>query len=442
MNKFIPFLCFSAFALSAVSAKPASTIEVKRVTSPHGITAWLTEDHKNPIIDLRFSFRGGTSLDPKGKEGLTKLVSKLLDEGAGKYTSTAFRKILEDRAIQLSFNSSKDSFSGQLRTLTRDRDQAFNLLKLALTEPRFDAEPVNRIRAQTLVGIRQADENPHTLATRTLIETVFAGHPYARPSDGTEKSVSAISPTAMRKFVINRLARDNLVIGVVGDISAKKLSLLLDITFGKLPEKSAPWKLSKFTPLTLGKTIVVNRDIPQSQIVFADHGVLRQDPDFYAAYVMNRILGSGGFTSRLYREVREERGLAYSVFTSLYPLDAAGLLFASAATANARVSKTIKVVRDEWERMAASGVTKKELADAQTYLTGAWPLKFSSNGRIARMLVDMQMANLSINYLNERNQRISAVTLSDIKRVAKKLLDINRLTTIVVGDPEGVPNTN
>jgi len=399
-------------------------------------------DNRNPIISMRFAFRGGAALDPAGKEGLANLVASTLDEGAGEFTSKAFQQELEDKAIRLGFDAGKDTFSGHLETLTQNCDFAFRLLKLALTEPRFDEEPVERIRTQIMVGLKQDAERPHTVASRTLMTTLFPDHVYGRPTDGTEKSVAAITADDLKGFVARRLGRDNLVIGVVGDISPEQLGKLVDETFGALPAKAAPWKIPAVDPKFAGRTIVVDKNVPQSAIIFADAGLKRADPDFYAAYVMNRIFGGGGFTARLYAEIREKRGLAYSVGTGLYPFDASAMLLGSAGTANARVGETLKVLEDEWRRMAENGVAEKELDDAKTYLTGAFPLRFSSSGRIARMLVGMQLDHLGIDYLDKRNSLINAVSKADIDRVAKKLLDVNRLTIVVVGRPKGVETTN
>jgi len=422
-------------------ARPAAAIEVQRVTSPGGLEAWLVEDHTNPIISVQFAFRGGAGLDPKGKEGLANLAASTMDEGAGELDSQAFQQTLEDKAIRLRFDTGLDTFGGRLQTLVKHRDEAFRLLQLALTRPRFDAEPLERIRMQILVGLKRDEENPRSLAGKALREALFDGHPYGRPVDGTPASVKAVGAEDLRAFVKRRMARDNLVVGVVGDITPEQLAGLLDRTFGDLPEKAAPWKLNERVPLTDGRTIVVDKNVPQSAILFADRGLKREDPDFYSAYVMNYVLGGGGFTSRLYGEVREKRGLAYSVYTGLSPRDAAAITMGGAGTANARVGETLKVVRHEWARMAEAGVTEKELADAKTYLTGAFPLRFSASGRIARILVGMQLDELGIDYLDKRNGFITAVTRADIARVAKKLLDPKRLVTVVVGRPEGVAAT-
>ena len=307
-----------------------------------------------------------------------------------------------------------------------------------MTAPRFDDEPVSRIRDQILAGLRRDQENPNTIASRTLLRALFPDHPYGRPVGGTLESIAAITTGGLKRFVEKRLARANVAIGVVGDITPKVLARLLDSTFGGLPERAAPGRVPETKPAASNEIIVVTKPVPQSAIVFGQEGIKRDDPDFYAAYVMNYVLGGGGFTSRLYGEVREKRGLAYSVYSSLYPLDRAALILGGAGTANARVAETLSVVREEWRRLAAGGLTVNELADAKTYLTGSFPLRFTSSGRIASMLVGMQRDNLGIDYLERRNSYIEAVTLDDVNRVARRILRADRLIVVVVGEPDGV----
>jgi zinc protease len=430
-------------AVVVLAAVPAArAVEVERVVSPGGIEAWLIRDPSNPITTLKLAFRGGAALDPDGKEGLANFVAATLDEGAGEMDSNTFQKALDERSITLRFSAGRDSFRGSLRTLNKHRDDAFAYLRLALNEPRFDAVPVNRMRAQILSGIVQQREDPGNQASRALFETAFAGHPYARDNDGTVESVTAITPDDMRGFVKRRLGRDNLLIGVVGDIDAETLKGYLDRTFDALPATASPWRVEKITPKLAGGAKIVDVNVPQSSIQFAQPGILRSDPDFYTAYVLNYVLGGGGFVSRLYGEVREKRGLAYSVYTYLMPLDAAGAVMGGTGTANARVAETIATVREVWKTFAEAGPTQAELDDAKTYLTGAYPLRFTSSSAIAEMLVGIQEDGLGIDYIDKRNGYIEAVTIDDARRVAARLYQPDKLTFFVAGKPEGVTSSN
>jgi zinc protease len=433
----IPSLMLAAL-LMLVTGLPARAVEVQQVTSPGGITAWLVEDHSNPILSLNMAFVGGAALDPEGHEGLAYLVSGLIDEGAGELDSQAFQATLQNLSIRLSFDAGLETFQGTLRTLTENRETAFDLLRLALSAPRFDQEPVERIRSQIQVQLAQDSENPNVIARRALREMMFPGHPYSRPVHGTPESISAIGVDDMRRFVAERFARDALIVSVVGDVTAEQLGPLLDHAFVGLPAEAVPYDLPAVEPQAKGEVLVIERDLPQSVMAFAHGGLMRDDPDFYAAYVANRIFGGGGFTSRLYAEVREKRGLAYSVFSYLNSLEHAALVRGGVATANARAGESLEVIREEWARMGAEGPTAEEVEDAKTYLTGSYPLRFSSTAGIAGTLLGIQLDDLGIDYINIRNDLIEAVTVEDAQRVARELFRAEDLTVVIVGRPDGV----
>ncbi len=429
------FLGLAMIAATAVGSRIAhAAVKVQHVVSPGGIEAYLISEPAIPFMSLSMRFKGGAIGDPPGKEGLANLVSGLLDEGAGDLDSQAFRTELEDLAISLSFGSGRDAFSGDLKTLSEHRERAFELLRLALNQPRFDPEPVERIRSQIQASLRRKSEDPDYLASRTWFERAFDGHVYARPVEGTVESVDAITRDDLETFVAQRLARDNLLIGVAGDITAEELGPLLDRAFGDLPATSTPLNPPKVAPAADGM-VVVHQQVPQSKVIFGQKGLDRDDPDFYAAYVANHILGGNGFTSRLTAAIREDRGLAYSVYSYLYPTEFAPIWLGGLGTSNDSVAEALDLVRQEVGRLAAGEVGQAELDDAKTYLTGSFPLRLTSNDRIAGLLVSMQVNDLGIDYLERRNAFIEAVTLDDLKRVAARLYDPDHLLTVVVGDP-------
>jgi zinc protease len=416
----------------------AAETRIEEVTSPGGIRAYLIRESSIPFLSMSFQFKGGSTLDPAGKEGLAYMASGLLDEGAGGLDSQAFRTELEDLAIRLGFDAGRDDFSGDLRTLNENRGRAFELLRLALTEPRFDQEPVERVRSQILTALARRSEDPNTLASETWFEAAFPDHPYGRPVRGTPETVAGIAVDDLRGFVERRLARDNLIVGVAGDITAEELGPLLDLAFGDLRAASIAPDVAPTEPVGDGRTVVVRRPIPQSVVTFGHGGIARQDPDFYPAYVANHILGGGGFGSRLTEEVREKRGLAYSVYSYLYTNDYAPLWLGGVGTNNQQAAQSLELIRREIERMRAGEVTEAELNDAKTYLTGSFPLRLTSNDQIAQLLAGIQRENLGLDYLERRNEYVEAVTLDDLRRVAGRLFDPGDLLVVVVGDPVGV----
>ncbi len=421
-----------------LAARPAGAVTIEEVKSPSGVTAWLVVDHSLPVVTLDVSFRGGAVLDPRDKDGLATLTADLLDEGAGSLDSAAFQGQLEDLATTLEFEAGQDGIGGTLRTITANVEPAFALLHLALTAPRFDDDAVHRVRGQLTAELARERREPHHIAGRLWWRSAFGDRPYARPTKGTPETLARIAPEDMRALVRDRFAKDTILIGVVGDITPDALTALLDKTFGDLPAHAREATLPEEKAVTKDDLALARLPIPQSVVSFGQPGIKRNDPDWYAAYIVNHILGDGGFTSRLTTEVREKRGLAYSVASTLVPLQHSAVILGSVATENSRVAESIDIIREEWRRMRDAGPTAKELADAKTYLTGSYPLSLDSTGALAATLVAVQRDGLGIDYLDKRKAYIERVTLEDAKRVAHRLLDPDHLSFVVVGSPEAL----
>lgn len=424
--------------LVVAAAGPLHATEIKRIVSPGGIEAWLVEEHSLPLVSLHFAFAGGAAQDPAGREGLANMVTALLDEGAGELDAQAFQTRLEERAIRLSFDVGRDAFYGEMKSLSRHRDAAFDLLRLALTAPRFDAEPVERIRAQLLARLRFEEEDPDDVAGKAWFELAFGAHPYARPVNGRPDSVAAITIDDLKRYVGRVFARARLKVAIVGDIDAETAGRKLDEIFGALPAEPQLEPVAEATVTAGPLRRIIDMNIPQTVIRFGQAGIARKDPDFMPAYVVNYILGGGGFSSRLYEEVREKRGLAYSVYTYLYPLDRAALLLGGVATQNERAAETLSTIEAELKRLAEEGPSADELAAAKSYLKGSYALRFDTSSKIAEQLVAIQLEDLGIDYINRRNDLIDAVTIDDVKRVARRLVAPEKLIVTVVGRPKGL----
>ena len=424
----------SALAVALVAPASAAT-EVERVVSPLGIEAWLVHSPTAPLIAIDFAFRGGSSQDPADRAGVAALVAGLIDEGAGNLDARAFHEQLESSAISLSFTATRDQFNGSLRTLLDQQDKAFELANLSLTAPRFDPEAVERIRANLLSDLRRANTNPNQIASRNWWATAFRGHPYEWPVNGTVESVTTVAPADLKNYVRRVFARDNLKIGIVGNVDAATAGAIVDRIFGSLPAKADLAPVASANPQGLGRKITVDLDVPQSVVMIGGEGIALKDPDFMPAYIVNEILGGGSFASRLYREVREVRGLAYSVYSALIPLNHAALFMSGTATRGDRAGQTLEVVEHEIRRLAETGPTVEELARAKSYLKGSYALRFDTSSKIASQLVQIQMDDLGIDYIKRRNSLVEAVTLADVKRVAKRLLDGGLLVTVVGRPP-------
>ena len=430
----------AAIAPVLASAAPAGATTIERVVSPGGIEAWLVHESAVPLIAVEFAFVGGAIQDPPGKAGTAVMVASLLDEGAGDLDSKAFHERLDRKAVELNFEAERDAVHGALRTLSENRDEAFEDLRLSLTAPRFDPAAVEIIRGQVQSLVRRGAMNPTEMSRLRWWQTAFADHPYGRPVNGTMESLPMITGDDLRTYARRVLARDNLKVAVVGDIDAEAVKVMLDRVFGELPAKAELDPVATVPPHGLGQRVVIKLDVPQAVVTFGGAGIARKDPDFIAAYLVNHILGGGAFSSRLYQEVREKRGLAYSVYDYLVWLNHSALFLGATATRADRAGETLDVIEKEIHRLAEEGPTAVELAKAKAYLNGSFALNLDSSAKIASLLVQLQLDDIGIDYFARRPELIDAVTLDDARRVAKRLLDGGLLVT-VVGRPEGMASS-
>ena len=426
-------------ACLSFAAVARAEVPITEVTSPGGIKAWLVEEHSIPFVALELRFRGGASLDAPGKRGAVNLMTALIEEGAGNLDAQGFAEAREALAASYSFRASDDSIAISSEFLSENREASVDLLRQALIHPRFDPDAVERVRAQVLSGLKSDEQDPETIAGHTYNALAFGDHPYGSARDGTLASVAALTRDDILAAHAATLARSGIYVGAVGDITPQELGLLLDKLLGDLPASGAALP-GRADYLLKGGVTVVPFDTPQSVIVFGQTGITRDDPDFFAAYILNEVLGGGRFGARLMTEVREKRGLTYGISTFLAPMDQAELMMGQVNSANEKVAAVIDVVRAEWLKIA-QGITADELAKAKTYLTGSYPLRFDGNGPIADILVGMQMDGLPIDYIKTRNAQVEAVTLDDVARVAARLIQPDQLHFVVVGQPVGVVST-
>lgn len=422
-------------ALALTYSRPAHAMKIQEVKSPGGISAWLVEAHENPLLALRFSFEGGNSQDPAGKDGVANFLSAMLDEGAGDITSSDFQERMESLAMRMRYEDSRDAFYGNFETLTENRAESVKLLKLAITKPRFDPDAVERIRGQLLANLVYSDRDPERVAAKEWFTVAFEGHAYGRPAQGTEASVNAITRDDLEAFRKRNFARSNLKVVAVGDISPDDLGKLLDEVFGDLPEKADLADVPMTTPIAGGKEKWIQMDVPQSVAVFGLPAMARKDPDFMPAFVLNQLIGGGGFASRLMEEVREKRGLAYSVYSYLQPFRHTAIFSGGVATRADAIQQSIDIIRKELRQIAEQGPTPDEWENAKKYLIGSYALRFDTNAKIASQLLGLLEDDFGPDYIENRNKMIEALTIEDAKRVAKRLLATDNLIVTIVGQP-------
>ncbi len=431
--------------LCAVMILPWTTstahADIKEVTSQGGIKAWLVEDRTLPLITMNMAFDGGAALDAEGKEGLSSLLASLMNEGAGKLDSKAFQSALEDRSIKLGFAANEDALYGKVQMLTRESANAFALLRLALHEPRFDQEAIDRMRDALIAERQSGFSNPNWLASQALEHVAMADHPYGRAANGTLTSLRGLTHDDLVKAASLHFVKNHLKIVVVGDISPSALSTVLDQVFYDLPEAAAAPNLPPLEMKNSGTLTLVERDQPQTVVLAALPGLKRTDKDWFAGALMTYVLG-GDFQSRLMSEIRIKKGLTYGISSALIPYSAGGVFYTLASTDNSKTKELLENVREQFVKMQKNGVTDDELKEAKKYMTGSFALHFGSSDEIADTLLEIQRLGLPTSYIYDRAKQINAVTTFDISRLSATMLKPDQLTIVAVGKPTGLQPTS
>ncbi len=439
IKRFFGFLFFLCWLVPAPGM--AAVLPIQEVTSPHGIKAWLVQDKKLPLVAISFAFRGGVEQDPADKQGLAELTMSLLTQGAGPYDAEAFQQKLADESIQLGFTAGRNSLSGSLKTLRSSRTRAFKLLRQALTEPRFDPDAIERARRQQLTALRFQLGKPEWQARQALFAVLFHGHPYAMRRLGTAATLAGLTRDDIKDFAAHHLARDNLLIAATGDITPQELAKELDRVFGDLPAHARLTSVPEVVWPEKTSIILVPREGTQTEMLFASPLLKRDDPDWYAADIVNYILGGGGLTSRLMRDVRDRKGMTYSIGTGLAPMDHTSMLMGNAATDNAKAGEAWELMQQVWRDLYAKGVSEDDLTAAKDYLTGSLPLAMTSTDAIAGVLLGIQLDRFGIDYLDRRNALIRQVSMDDVNRVIRRWFNPSHLTLSLAGNPEGLKPT-
>jgi zinc protease len=422
----------------ASTQSPSRAAAVQKVVSKGGIEAWLVEDYAVPLVALEFAFKGGASQDPLGRPGVATLLAGLIDEGAGPYDAEGFHRALDEDAIEMSFSADRDILSGRMQTLSRNSARAFELLELAVTKARLDSEPFDRVVSQIAASLKREANDPDHVAGRMFRALAYPNHPYGLPVRGDLSNLPTLTKGDLVDMRAATFARGQLKIAAVGAIDAAALASHLDHVFGALPEQPHLAPIATVDFSGEGAREVIDIDVPQSTIRFGRQGIARKDDDFIAATVVNHILGGGIFSARLFREVREKRGLAYSVYSQLSSYDHAAMLTGGTSTKNERAAESMAVIETEIASLSNFGPTEEELDKAKKYLTGSYALRFDTSTKIAGQLVHLQTEGFGVEYLDERNKLIAAVTMDDAKRAAKRLFGDAKLLVAVAGRPKGM----
>ena len=422
--------------LAGLTPGPASALTVEEITTEKGIKAWLVEEHSVPLIAIKFAFMGGASQDPVGKEGLADMMADLLTEGAGDLPAAAFKERFLRLGARLSAAAGRDAIYGGLETLTARFGPSAELLRFMVTTPRFDAGSADQIRAQHLTDLAQAANVPTKVVVNRWYAEAFPGHVYARPVSGTPDSIARVMRDDLKGQHSVLFARDLLRVVIVGDIDKSAATTAIDNIFGGIPEKGQITPVTKVEPRAVQAPVIITMDQPLATATFGLPSLPTDHPDFPALQVLNQIVGSGDFDSLLMEEVRVKRGLAYSIKTSLLNDSISSLVLGGFSTKNENMGAALSVVKDVLARTVRNGPTQFQFDNAKRFLTGSFLLDFDTNAKVASSLLGIWLHGENPAYLLTRNQRISAVTLEDVRRVAEEVLRADRLVVTIVGMPK------
>ena len=429
--RFIFFLFLTTFFLS----KNSDAIQFESLETKNGIKFWLIEDKALPLVSISFSFKGGSILDPVGKSGVTNLMTSLLDEGTQNFTASEYRLFKRENGIKISFSTSKERIEGTFQVVKPRLQEGFYLLHESINKAKFPINEIKKVKSQVEASIKIDNSNISTIASNKFNKFFFKDKLIGRNTKGSLETLGNISRDDIQSIYRSSFIKNRLVIGISGDIEPDLAKKYVDYVFGDLPSKKFINPISMLEDLNKGMKIIEMKT-PQTTVVFGQKGLGRKDKEYFAARVINYVLGGGGFQSRLYKEIREANGLVYSIYSYLLPYEYAGVIVGGFQTRNQNVGKTIEKVKTEWNRIKTEGITKIELQNAKTYYKGSFSRNFTSTLSIASLLMIVQYYDLGEDYFDKRDLIIDNLKLNELNNLAKNLFDSETLFFMIVGEPK------
>ena len=432
----LPFLIFtlSLLCLILLEGTCLALPPVQRMVLPNKLVLLLSEEHSLPFVTFQLLVDSGSRKDPSSQEGLANLVARGLLLGTSKRTVTAINEELDFMGASLHASSGRDYATLNLRVLKKDLDRGIDLFLEALTQPSFPEEEVRREVEKTLAAIQAAEDQPEEVAEKAFQKTLFLSSPYAHPVEGTKESLPRISREVIVQFYRTYYHPGNSILTVVGDITGEEVKAKLLPSLAKWPVGEIPEVPFKSTFASGPKAVKIDRPITQANIILGHAGVSRGNPDFYALTIMNYILGGGGFSSRLMEEIRNKRGLAYSVASFFDPGKYPGSFQIVLQTKNASAKEAISLSRQQMERIRQELVSEKELEGAKKYLVGSFPMRLDTQGKLTNFLTQVEYYGLGLDYPEKYPGLIRSVTRGEVLRVAKAYLHPEDYILVVVAN--------
>lgn len=414
-------------------------LEVSKKLLPNGLMVLHSERHNLPIVMATMIVKAGALDEPKEKSGLSNLVSALLDEGTKTRKSSDISEEIEFIGASLNSSAESDYISITLSVLKKDVEKGFEIFSDIIINPLFPENELKRQKDQIIGYLKQKEEEPLFIAGRAFNKEVFGEHPYSRLVEGNSETIPAITRKNIMDFHSAYFIPNNATLTIVGDLNAAELDVLLKKYFDPWTAAKQPKKPKNQLPQEKNKKVIkIDKDIAQANIVIGHIGISRDNPDYYSVSVMNYILGSGGFSSRLMQTIRDEMGLAYDIHSFFSANKEKGAFQVSVQTKNETANKVIEEIVKQIEKIKKENVSDQELSDAKSYLTGSFPRRLETSRKTADFLAAVEFYNLGLNYAEKYSSYINSVSKEDILRVAKKYLDPQNLVIVVVGNQQKI----
>lgn len=431
------FLLLSLLLFFTLFFTDAHALDVKRKTLDNGLTLLVVERHNLPIVMVTVGIRAGSLVEPEEKAGLSNLTAELLTEGTETRTAEQISEAIEFVGGVLEASGGYDYITVRLSILKKDISLGFDLLSDIILHPLFPEKELRRKVEQMKGGLKAQGDDPGFVASKAFRREVFGRHPYGRMVEGSEETLERIERADLVNFHATHYLPNNSIISVVGDVTVEEVMTLLSKYFSEWQSGSVEFRRFRVvTDTRRRKTVLIDKELTQANIIIGHVGIDRGNPDYYAVSVMNYILGGGGFASRLMQNIREDKGLVYDVYSLFAASKYGGAFRVVFQTKNEFTNIAIEEVLKEIREIRSSLVSDAELSDAKAFLTGSFPLRIETNRRIADFLVAVEYYGLGIDYIDKYPTYINGVTKEDILRVARKYLDPERFILVVVADQE------
>ena len=427
--------------LTALASVAHAVPDIQTWKGAQGAQVYYVHAPGLPIVDLQVTFNAGSARDGK-LSGLSSLTNHMLGMGAGGLDATEIAQRFEGVGAQFSQDSDRDMASLKLRSLSQQKwlSPALDTLELILAQPDFNKSDVERERKRYLSSLKREKQNPGSVAKRIFYKAVYDDHPYANMPNGTEETLKAITVDDLKQFFKRYYVAKNATIAIVGDLSRKDAEALVERVMKRVPSGEAAPLLPKVKELKSGQVIRVAHPSTQTHILMGHPGNYRGDPDYFAMYLGNHALGGSGLVARLSEEVREKRGLSYSVYSYFSPLARKGVFLAGMQTKNDQVDQAVKVLRQTIKDYVDNGMSEKELFASRKNITGGFPLRIDSNKKILGYLAVIGFYKLPLTYLDDFNKKIESLTLKQIQETLRRRLHADRMITVIVGGESAAPS--